>query len=277
MSPLDRMEIEEAGPNPERLAAAIHAQLGHKCGPVPVSEIAGALDILDIREHPLVGLEGALVTTSDRNTGAIVVNSQSSPERRRFTLAHELGHFLNLWHEPKHPSGGFSCSRSELRLGWRKGSTSTPRHGVQEFQANRFAIGLLAPFRLVRPLLYGLPDLEKVLKLAERLEISREAAARRYVELHDRPAALVFSAAGVVRYVERQREFPFVSCGRGERLLDFSDPCDTAGVSAYVEVDARDWLIRSAGIPLVAQTLRQSGGYSMTLLVIDDSDEDLQE
>ena len=274
MSPLNRMEIEEAGPNPERLAAAIHAHLGLRCGPVPAYEIAGALDIVDIRERPLVGLEGALVTTPDRNSGAIVVNSQSSPERRRFTLAHELGHFLNLWHEPQDPKRGFSCSRSDLGLGWRKGSTSATRHSDQEIQANRFAIELLAPSRLVRPLLFGLPDLDKVLKLAETLEISREAAARRYVELHDRPTALVFSAAGVVRYVERHREFPFVSRGRGERLLDLSDPGDAAGVSAYVEVDARDWLIRSSGISLVAQTLRQSGGYSMTLLIIDDTDEE---
>ena len=50
MLALDRMEIEEAGPNPERLAAAIHAQLQLKAGPVPVYEIAEALDIVEIRE-----------------------------------------------------------------------------------------------------------------------------------------------------------------------------------------------------------------------------------
>ena len=32
---LDRMAIEEAGPDPERIAASIHMQLGLLSGPVP--------------------------------------------------------------------------------------------------------------------------------------------------------------------------------------------------------------------------------------------------
>jgi hypothetical protein len=90
---LNRMEIEDSGPNPERLAAAIHLQLQHSSGPVPVYEIAEALDIVEIREAPMRGLEGAVVTTPDRNVGSIVVNSRSRPLRRRFTLAHELDPF----------------------------------------------------------------------------------------------------------------------------------------------------------------------------------------
>jgi hypothetical protein len=43
---LDRMAIEEAGPNPERLAAAIHLQLRDKGGAVPVYAIAKSLDIV---------------------------------------------------------------------------------------------------------------------------------------------------------------------------------------------------------------------------------------
>ena len=269
---LDRMEIEEAGPNPGRLAAAIHAQLTFKSGAVPVYEIAEALDIVEIREHPLMGLEGALVTTPDRNIGAIAINSKSRAERRRFTLAHELGHFLNLWHEPKDPAGRFSCSRSDLRLGWRSRLGKVSRHVDQEIQANRFAIELLAPSRLVRPFLYGVPDLEKVLTMAGRLAISREAAARRYVELHGTPSALVFAADGVVRYVQRHPDFPFVSCQPGERLFDLPDPVDDDKISPHVEADARDWLARSDGPPLLVQHLRQKGGYAITLLVLEDGD-----
>jgi hypothetical protein len=51
------MEIEDSGPNPERLAAAIRLHLGHASGPVPVYEIAEALDIVEIREAPMRGLE----------------------------------------------------------------------------------------------------------------------------------------------------------------------------------------------------------------------------
>jgi len=52
------MEIEDSGPNPERLAAAIHLQLQHSNGPVPVYEIAKALDVVEIREARMGGLEG---------------------------------------------------------------------------------------------------------------------------------------------------------------------------------------------------------------------------
>jgi IrrE N-terminal-like domain len=87
---LDRMAIEEAGPNPQRLAEAIHQQIDLATGPVPVADIAAALDIVEIKEAPLRGLEGALVGPLDRNVGAILLNSHSPPLRRRFTLAHEL-------------------------------------------------------------------------------------------------------------------------------------------------------------------------------------------
>ena len=201
---LDRMAIEEAGPNPKCLAAAIHDQLNHKGGAVPVAAIAAPLDIVEIKEAPVKSLEGALVAPDDRNVGAILLNSELSPARRRFTLGHELGHFLNPWHRPEDPSCGFACSRKDLATPWRKPSGSASRHVVQEAEANRFAIELLAPPRLMRPYLRGIPDLAEVLTLAQELGLSREASARRYVELHDRPSALVFSAEGVVRYVRAE-------------------------------------------------------------------------
>jgi hypothetical protein len=67
---LDRMEIEESGrADPERLAAAIHRQLGDAKGAVPVYEIARALDIIEIRECQVDHFEGALVTEAERNEG----------------------------------------------------------------------------------------------------------------------------------------------------------------------------------------------------------------
>lgn len=271
------MAIEEAGPNPERLADAIHAQLSLKSGSVPVYEIASAVDIVDIRERRLIGLEGALVTTPDRDVGSIAINSRSRPERRRFTLAHELGHFLNLWHQPKDPSGRFSCSRADLGLGWSSRSTKASPHVDQEIQANRFAIELLAPLRMVRPFLYGISDLDKVLTMSETLAISREAAARRYVELHADPTALVFGADGLVRYVQRHPNFPFVSCRKGDPLPGLVDAPDDDRVSPHVEADASDWLARPSGASLIAQTLRQKAGYSITLLVLDDSEDEDQD
>jgi Zn-dependent peptidase ImmA (M78 family) len=266
---LDRMAIEEAGPNPERLAAAIHEQLQHNGGEVPVAAIAEALDIVEIKEAQLKGLEGALIALADRNVGAILVNGASSAGRRRFTLAHELGHFLNLWHRSEDPSGSFACSAGDLATGWREPPVSAPRRLVQEAEANRFAIELLAPTRLMRPYLRGIPDLAQVLALSDKLSLSREAGARRYVELHERPSALVFSAEGVVRYVDRSPAFPFVSCRRGGTLCGLPAPVDDTGLSAHEEGAAQDWLVRAGRDDLVVQTLTQRNGYAITLLALE--------
>ena len=110
---LDRMALDDVGANPQRIAEAIHEQLGEGSGPVPVREIARALDIVEIREEPLTNIEGALVTTPERGSGSILVNANSDPRRRRFSIGHELGHFLNAWHRPTSP-GGFQCSRSDM-------------------------------------------------------------------------------------------------------------------------------------------------------------------
>lgn len=278
MRALNRMEIEDSGPNPERLAAAIHVQVQHTSGPVPVYEIAQALDIVEIREAPMQGLEGAVVTTLDRNIGSIVVNSRSYPVRRRFTVAHELGHFLNPWHRPSDPSGGFSCTRRDLENGWRRGSSAPlSRHLVQEIEANRFAIELLAPSRLLRRYMSGIPDLAKVIELADTLGLSRAAGARRYVELHQQPTGLVFSVDSVVRYVERHSDFPFVSCRPGQRLPTPPTPTDEAGLSAHVEADQCDWLGRPGCGSLVVQTLSQRAGYAITLLAFDATETDAEE
>src|SRR6202047_4521629 len=187
---LDRLAMEEAGPNPERIAASIHAQLALLSGPVPIHQVAEALDIVEIRQAPLKGLEGALVSAAERDI--------------------------------------------------------------------------------------GLTDLTSVLRLSKTLDLSREASARRYVQLHDQPTALVFSVDGVVRYVQRNPDFPSVLYQPGQRLSELLSPVDKSRLSAHEEADPRDWLVRPGRDALIVQTLSQSRGHATTLLALDvaGSDED---
>lgn len=78
------MPLEEVGGHPERLVGAIHDQLPDLTGPVPVVEIALALDIEEIREEPLKSFEGALITPPVKVYWSIVVNARSSRQRRRY-------------------------------------------------------------------------------------------------------------------------------------------------------------------------------------------------
>ncbi|WP_237072759.1 ImmA/IrrE family metallo-endopeptidase [Pseudaestuariivita rosea] len=86
-----------------------------------------------------------------------------------------------------------------------------------EQQANEFAAELLMPARSVAEFIRvsGDADLTNILELAQLHEVSREAAARRYIPRIVDPAAVVFSKAGVVRYVRYNEFYPGLSVARG--------------------------------------------------------------
>jgi hypothetical protein len=263
---LDRMEIEEAGPDPVAIATAIHSQLGPLSTPVPVVAIARSLDIQDIHAGYVRGFEGALLMPPERDFGGIVVNAASPARRQRFTIGHELGHFLNPRHRPVQDNG-FFCSKSDLGQSWSLGQKMSP-HARQEAEANRFSIELLAPAVRFRPLLRGLPTLDHVVKAATALDISKEACARRYIELRGGRLAVVFSCDGAVRYTDRAPEFPFIKLKRDDVLahLNFADMDE--GLGPQDEADPRDWGVNPSAGVVVAETLRQANGFAMTLLFI---------
>ena len=140
-------------------------------------------------------------------------------------------------------------------------TSGASRHQQQEAEANRFAIELLAPAWRLGPYLSGAADLAHVLALAANLDISKEAAARRYVALHDETLAVVFARGDTVRYVDRPPEFPSLSFWNGERLPDMG------GLAmGWDELDERDWLKTTRSLELSAQMLRQAEGFAIILL-----------
>jgi IrrE N-terminal-like domain len=257
------MAIEEAL-FPESIAGAIHAQLPNDGRSVRVDLIAAALDFVEIRREPLQSFEGALITTPDRDIGSILVNSASHLTRQRFTIAHELGHFLIPSHVPT--DGGFHCSRSDLLATWRM---STPEASRQESEANIFAIELLAPMERLAPYLLGAPDLAEVIKIADNLVLSRQASARRYLELHDYDMALLFSKKGILRYIQTTSHFPPVKIRPGDSLPPPAKADFETGVTVRSESDQKIWMSRPNGRTLLTQTLPQSKGFAITLLTFE--------
>jgi Zn-dependent peptidase ImmA (M78 family) len=264
------MALDDVGANPVKLAEAVHAQLGETTGPVDVHAIAGVLDIDEIREAPLKNFEGALVTQPERSHGAILVNANSSLQRRRYTIGHELGHFLNPWHRPTSPNGLW-CSREDMTL---RESKDQNRHWRQEAEANIFAIELLVPRRRVRRYVAGAPDLERVLEMATVFDISREASARRYVSLHADNLAAVFSKEGRIRYIDRPNSFPWLSLRKDDLLPELPKPGGADLLSPIEEADPSDWLDRPRDVNLTVQTLHQQNGFAITLLGAEALDED---
>ena len=135
---LDRIELTDIH-TPMALARAVHHQLGDTATPVPVVEIARALDILEVTTGRFDGFEGMLLTNRVRSKGAILANTRHGHRRARFTIAHELGHFLMERHVLTDITG-FRCRSVDMRE-----TRESRQEFKQEVQANQFAIELLAP------------------------------------------------------------------------------------------------------------------------------------
>lgn len=267
---LDRMALDDVGANPVRIAEAIHAQMGKPSGPVPVEDIAKALDIVEVRVEPLQNIEGALLTDSQRDKGSILLNLNSGRRRRRFTLGHELLHFLNALHVPT-DANGFWCSRGDMTESDRD---SRDRHVRQEAEANAFAIELLAPRSLTKRYCAEGPDLTAALLMSDDLDISKEAAARRYVACHDDTLAVIFSRDGRFTYADRSSGFPFLSFAKGAPLPELPPTLNEEGLSRIEEADTEDWHLPDDGSQLMVQTLHQRAGYATTLLRLIPSDDE---
>lgn len=270
---LDRCEVECAGQgDPVRLAAAIHRQMPDAAGPVPVEDVALALDILSITEQPFAGIEAVLQTDAVKSFGAIGVKAGTRSTRRRYSIGHELGHFLNERHKPT-AHGMFTCAASDLCNPF-----GEQRHVRQEREANIFAIELLTPRVRLGPILKRSADMERAMTIAERFEVSREAALRRYVDLHQEKLAVVFSKGERVIYAHRPDGFPRLMPGAGDAVGETPGAASASErITSLDEVDAESWLRDYDGWTLFAQTLFQSDRYTATLLLAerrDDEDRD---
>src|SRR5207245_6151893 len=122
----------------------------------------------------------------------------SDPQvRKRFTIAHELGHFCI----PTHRKLATRCISPEL--------SKDDAVRVPEREASDFAAELLMPRQLVEPLVdRGAIDLERAERVEQIFTVSRVAAALRVCEVTRERAAVVYSQDGVIKWAYR---FGFLS------------------------------------------------------------------
>lgn len=112
--------------------------------PVPVGAIAEDLLGLHVSEADLDGVSGLLYAARRR----IVLNRDDPPARKRFTLAHELGHWICQCQDE--PTVEVFCRAEDVTL--------DPAARSVEREANIFAAELLMPEPAVREAWDGDPD-----------------------------------------------------------------------------------------------------------------------
>ncbi len=126
--------------------------------PVVVARLAGLRVLEDATLNP--NILGALIKEPNQDP-LIMLNANDPPNRRRFTCAHEIGHFVRRGGTPE----------PYTTIDFRDASSARGEED-EEIYANEFAACLLMPEQDVRRLTKeGLGDLE----MSIRFGVSREA------------------------------------------------------------------------------------------------------
>jgi Zn-dependent peptidase ImmA (M78 family) len=145
--------------------------------PVPVERVAAHLGARVHYEHFDGDLSGFLVR--EQNRTIIGVNSRHAATRRRFTIAHEVGHLLLHDQDRLHFDRRFP-----LRL---RDTRSSQAVDPDEIAANAFAAELLMPTAMVQRDLAAhtvdYEDEESLRSLAGRYNVSLQAMILRLVNL----------------------------------------------------------------------------------------------
>jgi hypothetical protein len=240
--------------------------------PMPIEELAYQLDIAEIRDLTADGFEGGLITDDARSSGFILVNRLARRGRRRFTIGHELGHFLMTTHRA--PAGGFQCSRAD-----KEKSASTR----MEVEANEFASLILMPPTKWRKEMasFGEPDLSQIIALAKTFDVSKEAAARAYAQYHEQLVAIVVAKSGKINRIYRDvRRFPRLSVNVGAtvplRSLLFRATKQLHRTTTIDEANAGLWLESHWGRPLPVlyeQVFFQQDEFALVMLWAEPAEE----
>jgi Zn-dependent peptidase ImmA (M78 family) len=142
-------------------AARLLQSAGVSREPVSLRDVVSALnlEVVQTAGEPFA-CEAALEQVGDGHQ--IVLRGATSEQRRRFTIAHEIGHFVLHPHRLAPERGGASGNTA-----WQQ----------QEREADQFAAELLMPEDLVREavVLHG-PD---AARLADQFGVSRQAMQAR--------------------------------------------------------------------------------------------------
>ena len=176
------------------VASALKAEL--KIPPtVDLYDLAQELE-LEIVEVDSKSFDGALLRSRTKFAGQILVRSGiREVGRKRFTIAHEIGHYI------LHGNQQTSCSPRVIE-GWNEGQPSPER------EADTFASELLLPTTdVAKRVNKRWPSMQVVSDIADHFGASMMAAGRKFCDVALQPCALVWSSERVIRWFHPSPSF----------------------------------------------------------------------
>jgi hypothetical protein len=220
----------------------------------------------EVEEVDAENFDGALLRYEGESLGLILIRRDiREPGRKRFTLAHEVGHYVL----PGHGADSLQCRQQDIES-WDENLAKTER------EANTFAAEVLMPTSIVAPLTKRPPSFSIVDEIARVCASSLTASTYRLIELSTWRVAMVWSVEGKAKWWRPSAEFPF-TIKRG--TLDantFAADC-FAGRGApdqFEDVPAEAWLTSynlKAGAVIKEHTrFLPSYNATLTLLFTDE-------
>jgi Zn-dependent peptidase ImmA (M78 family) len=257
--------------------------------PIDPQEIAERLGIVvEPKRNSASGVSSMLVRHGN-NFGILYATHIASEGFQRFSVAHELGHYLLEGH-PEHIFRG-------------GGDTHASRAGFVskdpfEQEADYFATGLLMPDPMFTTALgRGGDGLAAIQKLADLCRTSLTATSIRYAQKADLPVAVVMSSGNRIDYCfmsKSMEDFSEITWLRKREFLPGevatahfnSDPRNVAEAKRQeVDTDLQKWFGGSRHIAMTEEIVGL-GSYGRTLTVLstntfadeeEEEDEELEE
>lgn len=151
-----------------------------RSAPVDVAEIACDMGVKVQEQAAEDELSGFLYRDRKRKSAVIGVNANHHPNRKAFTTAHELGHYLLHEFEEVHVDRQFKV--------WLRNEASSQGTDLEEKEANLFAAELLMPVWFIehdvkRIGTMDLMDEAVIRELADQYGVSAQAMAFRLAYL----------------------------------------------------------------------------------------------
>ena len=250
--------------------------------PVPIDSIAMSLDIASIDPLPskIKSFEGVLLKKDWQ--GFIFFNGLSPLSRQRFTIGHELGH----WMIPSHLTGDqLSCTKQQISNSYTKGQAISKEIRI-EIEANRFSAQILMPEKEFRiDTNKNEPDLRHIFAVSQKYNVSMVACCLRFRDLSDYSCAIIQHHNFIIKRIFKTKSFP--NLDRNFKENGFISPKSLSASNSFskelIPIDWRIWLQQENPnkTELYEQVLQQRDGYRITLLYLDDSqsvaEEDMEE
>lgn len=253
-----------------RRGETIAAELGGPTPPIDPLAIAERLGILvQPKSGAEPGVSGFLMKLAD-SFGIMYAVDIDNDGRKRFTVAHELGHYFLEGHPEKlfangevHASKSGFISRDPLEL-----------------EADHFASGLLMPTKLFIPAMERAgKGFRAIEKLADKFGTSLTATAIRYAESSEYPVAVVVSDRDRVAFcamsecIRTYKGLDWLSkgsvIGRATETYKFNQ--DSANIAACLRSNAwtnlDEWFDGAPSLEM-KEDVAGLGGYGKTLTVL---------